>query len=409
MNALTREQIAAVKGKSSRQAAEILGVDKSTINRARVKYGLQEDRAITDPADDGTITIDDVAQTKEQADWLLEDYGIDREEYDVSYGFSRWDAADGSEKKSVRIKASPKPSSTLAEKADVDELIAAIAADLEPPLFTEQYAGTLVLAPADWQIGKTDYEGGTKETLERIRQSLSVVVERLAERGQPYENIVLAEMGDIVENFYNTSSQRETNDLDITSQIRVARRMMLEVIREVAPWCDNLYYVAVPSNHGSVRVGFKQQAATVDNDWGLEIQAQVMDALAENPTAYGHVKAVKPAKNEESVALDIFEDGDHVGVLGFVHGHQASNPDKIGQWWAGQSHGRRPTAMADILVTGHWHSLRVQHSGDARWIIVAPTSDPGSSWFTEKTGENSQSGMLSFELDGKNWKDLRIN
>ncbi len=414
-NTLTREQIASVAGLTSREAAAQLGVkSKSTINRYRAKYDMREDhgdRGITDP---GVIVVEAPAETMAEANQALASRGIDASEYDVSYTFSDWDAPDGTVKHSSRVVAKPKPSSVLEDNGlDVAELFKIIENDPEP-LYADDFKGTLVVAPADWQIGKTDYESGTPETLALIRQSLSNLVARIDARDKPYENIVLAEMGDIVENFYNTSSQRETNDLDMTSQIRVARRMVLEVIRELAPRCDNLYYVTVPSNHGAVRVGFKAPAATSHNDWGLEIQDQIEDVLKENPLAYGHVKFVRPDKGEESVALHIFEtlDATHVvntAVLGFTHGHQASNPDKIGQWWAGQSHGRRPTAMADILVTGHWHSLRVQHSGDARWIIVAPTSDPGSSWFTNKTGENSQSGMLSFELDGANWKDLRIN
>lgn len=67
-----------------------------------------------------------------------------------------------------------------------------------------------------------------------------------------------------------------------------------------------------------------------------------------------------------------------------------------------------PTGDARILIAGHWHSLRVQQSGDARWIITGPSSDRGSSWYTNARGESSKSGMLSFLTADNQWSNLRI-
>lgn len=94
--------------------------------------------------------------------------------------------------------------------------------------------------------------------------------------------------------------------------------------------------------------------------------------------------------------------------IGVVHGHQAGSPDRIGDWWKGQSHGRMPVSEARILIAGHFHSLRVQQSGDARWIMVGPASDRGSSWFTNAKGEQSESGMLSFTTANNEWNNLRV-
>jgi hypothetical protein len=40
--------------------------------------------------------------------------------------------------------------------------------------------------------------------------------------------------------------------------------------------------------------------------------------------------------------------------------------------------------------------------------MVSPASDNGSSWFTNKTGERSQAGMLSFITSNREWSNLRI-
>jgi predicted phosphodiesterase len=90
--------------------------------------------------------------------------------------------------------------------------------------------------------------------------------------------------------------------------------------------------------------------------------------------------------------------------VGLVHGHQSSGPDKLGEWWARQDHGRMPTWDADVLFSGHWHSYRVYESGDGRPVFVGPASDNGSSWFSNNRGERATSGMLAVSFINKRWK-----
>ncbi len=261
---------------------------------------------------------------------------------------------------------------------------------------------TMVILPADFQVGKHDERGGTTELIARVRKSLDLIEERVV-REAPAE-IVVADLGDIIENFYNTSSQRETNDVHLTEQIRIARRLILEILKRLSYYCVDITYVAVPSNHATVRVGPKSPAASPDNDFGLEISYQIEDVLKDRPGFEG-VKFVRPSKWEEAVTVET-RDGT---VLGFVHGHQTKSHDKIGDWWKGQDHGRRSNLhKADILFVGHWHSFRVQQSGDGRWVIVAPSSDGGSSWFANLSGETSMSGILHIRVRNGGWLDPQI-
>lgn len=260
---------------------------------------------------------------------------------------------------------------------------------------------SLVVVATDFQIGKTDWNGGTYETFSQVLQSFH----RAAEMAEEFEvdEIVIVDAGDIIENEYNTSSQIATNDRSLPWQIGAAMQIMLEGIQILAPAASTLKYVAVSSNHGTHRKGLKAPAADVHSDYGLVIARMLGRALRLNEEAFGHVEVITPMPYMESVAFET--SGSAIGV---VHGHQASSPDKIGEWWKGQSHGNMPTADARILVTGHWHSFRVQQSGDARWIFVGPSSDRGSSWYTNLKGESAQSGMLSFITSDNQWSDLRI-
>src|SRR5690606_1433237 len=111
--------------------------------------------------------------------------------------------------------------------------------------------GTFVVCPSDMQIGKTDWGGGTEDTIKRVMQSWVRAAE-LSEALRPDE-IVIADLGDPIENIYSTPAQRGTNDRSITEQIRVARRLIIEGIKTLLPHAPKLVYAAVPSNHGSVR------------------------------------------------------------------------------------------------------------------------------------------------------------
>lgn len=257
-------------------------------------------------------------------------------------------------------------------------------------------------AESDWQVGKSDVNGGTKETIARILGGTHEVKCRLI--ASPVQHLGIADLGDIIENFQNTKSQGQTNDMDLTTQIRTARRLMLRIIMELAPLAPRVSYVAVPSNHCQVRAeGSKDLASTTDNDWGLELQAQIQDVL-QGRDGFEHVEFIRPARLEEAVTLDFGG-----ATVGFTHGHQARSPERVAEWWRGQSHGRRSNLHnADYLIHGHYHNFRVSQSGDQRWLIGTPSSDPGSTWFTNSTGESSTAGTLTFEMENGQWRNMEI-
>lgn len=272
------------------------------------------------------------------------------------------------------------------------------------PAITRKTGSTpksLIIVATDFQLGKTDWNGGTDDTVQQVLDSFSRAAE-LAVIEKPQE-IVIIDAGDIIENIYSTSSQLGTNDRDLPHQVEAAMHVMLTGIQMLAPLAPSLKYVAVSSNHGQQRIGQKAPAGDVHADYGLIVAKMLGHALRLNTAAFGHVEVITPQPYMESLAFET--SGSNVGV---VHGHQAGSADKLGEWWKGQSHGRMPTADARILIAGHWHSLRVQQSGDARWILVGPASDRGSSWFTNNQGESSQSGMLTFLTANNAWEQLQI-
>ena len=258
---------------------------------------------------------------------------------------------------------------------------------------------TLIVCMADFQVGKTGQGGGTEDTVRLVRRAISDIAHDINHVGG-YERIILADVGDSTEGFWNVASQAQTNDLSLTDQIRTVQRLYAEALHALAPLCSSLYYVAVPSNHCAVRTGpgKNSRANAPDDDFGIMISKNIEDIIAGRP-GYEHVTFHRPEKWEEAVTVDA-ADGTRIG---FTHGHLAGSQSKVPGWFRDLAFGRRSGLYdARILVHGHWHNFAVSQAGDARWIISCPSADRGSDWWTNVSGDSTKPAILTFEAQGGN-------
>jgi hypothetical protein len=276
-----------------------------------------------------------------------------------------------------------------------DEDIAVLMAEAKAvvhdlPLNESRGLTTKVIDLADFQIGKTDELGGTKETLKRSEAALATVVADLV--ASPVDQIVLVDGGDSTEGFESSPTANRTNDLQQTEQIRVWRRILWRWIEALAPLTTDLVVIGVPSNHCRVRAGKNALGHALD-DWGIEVISQVQDIAAVNPDAFGHVRFMVPNDHEEHVLFTLAGGQ----VLGVIHGHQVTNPDRLPAFI--KQTGRRGLSVADVVLVHHFHHSRRIAFGDNQWMHIAPTNDPGSSWFTPQSGERSEPGILTLTFD----------
>ncbi len=359
--------------------ASTVGVNESSIRRHRAHMKVGE------------------AGVQSFPDLFLRSEGID-EGIVTSRGKSIRDPETGSWEK-VTWKPNAK---ALADTLNYDDLKESLEGWVPDDVATwETETKTSVLMASDLQIGKAmNRGGGTPETIERVRASFAAFAGYVFDHSP--ERVVIVDGGDPIENCWNTPDQMVTNDLPVPEQIRVFRRLMLEGIKLLAPLVPELVYVAVPSNHGAARVGYKANGGTVDADFGLEISYQLEDAVSMNEHL-SHVTFVRPESLNETAEVEVSGT-----KLAFHHGHQSNGSNGHGKWWAGQAHGRMAGWDADILVTSHFHSMGLEQSGNGRWIIKAASSDASSDWFTNRTGESALQGMTTFDvLDGQ-WSSLRL-
>lgn len=395
--------------RSNTDWAEVIGVSEASIRRhfkhspvpvprpesdtpANARWEISDSEFDgSSPASDKSLTVDDVRK-------FIIGKGLNPDEWDYQWKFSEWEqfsklnglrTLNAFKVWGKRVKSSPL-TFTLDE---LPEAIANFKWTASESAAVPRGGGSLVALATDFQLGKTDWNGGTDETVAQVLQSF----ERIRDMAEEHEvdEIVIIDAGDIIENFYNTSSQRQTNDRSLPSQVMAALQLMLAGLNHLGQSGRKLKYVAVPSNHSRDRLGMQAAAGDVHDDWGIVV-AEIIRMTTD-------VEVIIPEKYYDSVAFITSNTG-----IGVVHGHQCGSPDKIGSWWQGQSHGEMPVQHADILVTGHWHSLRTQQSGNKKWIIVGSASDRGSSWFTNNRGEQSVSGITCFVTRDGSWNDLRI-
>jgi hypothetical protein len=286
---------------------------------------------------------------------------------------------------------------------DLPALYAEVARTKYRPVKPLAGVSTLVVAWADMQLGKVGSRGGTPALLQRMAETRARLDAHI--RSRRLARFVFVDVGDAIEGFENVASQRFTNDLSLPQQVDVAAVEMWKTLALLVKY-GPVDAVAVPSNHGAWRDG-KQSLGRPSDDWGIAIQSRLEHSaeLVGLPIVFH-----RPADWDESVALDV------QGVrLGVHHGHQASC-DQMPKWWAGQQHGAQPLGDADIFLSGHYHHLRVQptgrslRTGKSKWWLQAPTLDNGSDWFRNRSGEDSDPGLLVFEVndDGFDLSSLTI-
>ncbi|MFJ4342707.1 hypothetical protein [Streptomyces sp. NPDC088915] len=269
----------------------------------------------------------------------------------------------------------------------------------------ETVARALAVVYADPQAGKVGRDGGTKELVGRIADRFDRLQDHLRDLGKvgrAPDSAYWLDAGDCIEGFENVPSQAFTNDLTLTQQVRVHRRLTFEGLDRLAATFPRVVAATVGSNHARVRRG-KDPLGPPEDDWGIEVMSQIADAYSRNPDAYGHVSFVVPEPWRDTVSLDMAGT-----IVGLAHGHQYPRPEKAADWWKTQTFGRQPIADARVLLTGHYHHFRAQQLGNGRLWLQAPTLDNGSDWFAVRAGEVSQPGLMVLSVTADGWDDLRI-
>lgn len=397
------------EGLSARQIANRHGVGKTFVLKRR--RALREEpqtmlsvapggdvsavdqRTVTTEGSDGSRSVEGGIRhreiTLEDARQWISATGDNPDDYNLSirsiaYGKDQW---------SNRMSATPKPGRKIeTAESDLDlPLLYSEATRLLEPETIAPYVGTksLVVVWADVQVGKTGSRGGTPELITRVHDKLEKLKAHIVTTGA--SDAYFLSVGDEVESFENTPQQAFTNDLSFPQQLDLELTFELEFVRALAETHHSVTVSGVSSNHCRWRAG-KNALGKPSDDYGIYLKHQLEKALRLN-SDYDHVGFHYPEDWDETTAVDV-----QGTIVGMAHGHQTNRPDGIELWWTKQAFGKQAIANADILLTGHFHTARVQAVGE-RWWLQAPTLDNGSDWYRQTSGSDSQPGLMVFTVD----------
>jgi hypothetical protein len=368
---------------------------------AKVEFDGEAGEVVTPPQEDVNIT--DFSQ-------ILKESGFDPEEFEIegSVRFSQWQVFDGTHRKAYKFRVIKKNPNTF----ELPSLIREVKENIfyvhsenvgEEPK-PKNPNRTLVVPFSDLQAGKVGSRGDSKALVERVLEKKDKLEAYIKQQG--CSEAVFLDGGDIVESFENTAQQGFTNDLSIMQQLDLAGTMEQEFISLLSRYHDKVTVGGVPSNHGAWRKG-KDVLGRPSDDWGLFLLRQIQKAYTLAPETYGHVEFVYPGEWEKSLSIPV------QGLdIGLVHGEDSSLA-QMENWWAKQVHGNSPIAEADILITAHYHTLGLKPSGRSRktgkqkYWIATPTLDNGSDWWANKTGSDSDPGLMAFVIDSEIGFDLQ--
>lgn len=317
---------------------------------------------------------------------------------------SKWQRWDGEWLESFRATFTPQ---SAAGVIPIDDLLAVVS-KWKPknaprkPVEASSGGFAYVVVLADTQIGKID-GGGSEAIIENVLQKIDEAVNRLKElqkNGRQIDEIHLPQLGDCIEGMNSQGGKHIwRTDLDLTSQIRVYRRLLLHMVKSFAPYAPRVVVPCVPGNHDeAVRVG-NSMATTYTDSFALDAASAVADALADHPD-YQHVSFTFPKYDTLTVTLDICGT-----VVGLAHGHQCRG--KAIDWWKNMAHGQQDIGEATLLLTGHYHHLRIEQSGRKTWM-QAPALDGGSTWYSNSSGQEAPAGMLTMLVGKGWWQDVAI-
>lgn len=413
---LKQNDLDAVEGLSSRAAAALLHVGKSTVNNAR-KAAVANGGKLPETDGDTTdalVTGSAVPQTAEEVEKLLGTMGIDRERYEVALDFSVYGRDDPQRSLKVRTKLRKVEEAPVEYDFDPAGILATLreqtrSIEVPPnhkPWETANYwdEAAFVLSINDIQLGQS-YNGGSEATITQFYEFIRLAKLRIAELrllGRNLTHLVIIGGGDLVEGCVIYGNQSFSLDLNRKQQVEGIITLLLFAIDELAPLFQNVSVLASRGNHGEHRISGKY--TTLDDNDDTHVFEMCKLVLDRDP-AMGHINWTI-AQSEAGVATCVFG-----WVLATTHGDiyakgvtGATIDKKAHNWLKNMALGGKKFGLlgqADVLITHHFHHDKMSDWGACLWRQT-PSQDRGSPYFELATGEFSEPGMLTFVMTESN-------
>jgi predicted phosphodiesterase len=261
---------------------------------------------------------------------------------------------------------------------------------------------------ADWQFGKAEYgtDWGVDQTVEYIKEAIVKAkqnIKDLKRLGTVIDEIYIIGLGDLLENCFGFFEHQSYNiEITRSEQEHIARLMVLEILDGLLALAPTIVIGGVVGNHSEYRSA-KGSVTTTRLDNSDTAIFQIVGEIIEGRERYKHVKTVIP--DDFYLTLEV-----KTKRISFYHGHMTGGggnaETKIMNWLKNQAMARLPAGTSDVLVTGHYHHLRVLTERGRTWI-QSPSLDT-SMELEARMGLTTSHGVLTFTLSKDGWDNLKI-
>ena len=329
---------------------------------------------------------------------LLPD-GFDVSQYEIegdTIEVRAWDGniGNGEVKRFYYFKAKVKRRGIEESVMDLSDIIA-VAKKAKPKKVAEvENERTYFIQLTDLQAGQADGDGA-EGMVARALEIPAIVKQDLADlkkAGTPATSIFVPITGDLVEGvtgFYEM--QTFSVSLDRREQTKLVRRLVSEILMQIADNGLPVHVAVVPGNHGENRQNGKAFTTLSDND-DVAVLEQIAEAFSMSEK-FDHVSFSFPSADRLSLTVEI-----QGWIVGLTHGHVARTTGtpsaKILAWFKSMAATRDPIGDSDILITGHYHHIiAMQLIGDT-WLLQGGALCDASSWFSQSYGLVSDPAIM---------------
>lgn len=351
---------------------------------------------ITLGAETGVLVTEPLAEAPSDWDAILRELlpeGIDATEFAIdgsTVEVRAWDGniGGGEIKRFYYFKARIKRRRLEAAGVDLDDIVAAAkkAKPKTPKVVESDDARTYFIQITDLQAGQADGDG-LEGMVARALEIPSLVKQdliSLTKGGKPVSSIFVPITGDLVEGISGWyEMQTFSVTLDRREQVKLVRRLVSEILIEIASLGLPVHVAVVPGNHGENRQNGKAYTTLGDND-DVAVIEQIAEAFALSQK-FEHVTFSFPAKERLSLTVEV-----QGWVVGLTHGHIAraagSPANKLLGWFKSMAATRDPIGDSDILFVGHYHHLIAQQLIGDTYLIMGGALCDASAWFSQSAG-----------------------
>ena len=250
-------------------------------------------------ADGGYFVSTPRTKPIEDATELLAEFDLNPSDWIITgVRRSKWQTYHGEWLESYRVNL--KPASARASLVPYDDLERELKKWKPKAAKVAKGNLTAIYAIGDTQWGK-DAGDGTSGTVTRVMSALNSALGRHEElKSRGIAQIALPQLGDCIEGIVSQNGKIAGRlDLDLTTQIRVGRRVLLEWVKAFAPLTESLVIPVVPGNHDE---SHRQLITDPVDSWQVEIVQQVLDIAKENENLQ-HVTARFPERDNTTLIV----------------------------------------------------------------------------------------------------------